>query len=49
MEGVPGVSTISELAHVSHIQRKCQDMCGWKGYLLIQFLEHLFIIEFMCS
>ncbi|GFY58209.1 mRNA-capping enzyme [Trichonephila inaurata madagascariensis] len=31
MEGVPGVSTISELAHISRIQRKCQDMCGWKG------------------
>ncbi|GFU61426.1 mRNA-capping enzyme [Nephila pilipes] len=31
MEGVPGVLTISELSHISRIQRKCQEMCGWKG------------------
>ncbi|XP_054710124.1 LOW QUALITY PROTEIN: mRNA-capping enzyme-like [Uloborus diversus] len=31
MEGVPGVSPVSDPVLISAIQQRCQSMCGWKG------------------
>ncbi|GBN11275.1 mRNA-capping enzyme [Araneus ventricosus] len=31
MEGVPGVTPVSDPGHISRIQQRCQNMCGWKG------------------
>ncbi|RUS87888.1 hypothetical protein EGW08_004366, partial [Elysia chlorotica] len=35
MEGVSGVTQVTTQPRLSQIQRKCQDMAGWKGYMMV--------------
>jgi hypothetical protein len=37
MEGVPGVTPITAQPKLQNIQRKVQDFCGWRRYLIFFF------------
>jgi len=41
MEGVPGVTPITAQPKLQNIQRKVQDFCGWRRYLIFFYITQL--------